>query len=1163
MNRGLGLPSVFVFCLTALGQTAPSKPVQASQIVEDMLQLPSPPPPAGVPGKQIPEGPMQNPHFSVPGEDAPLTELGGYWAEMGHDVPTGNAVQLSDKVRQRLLEYSEQKPGALDDLLSLLPDATATYGRVKAIFDKNSATQGEDWNRSVKSYLETHGGYFHQELLVEARQVKDDDEMGSPENHEALERLATVDWSLAEPLLKQISVGGQPRSALLAKTLLYRHAVSARDDASAGRMRTELQAVVADRKALGYSRATALEALLDTEWPGRDDWYLSLFHDPTLRSLRDGYQAFSTLTEPVGSAPDHWIPIMTRLVFDPDRAVHDNAVTCLIQFQLRSGRKDALEPLLPWLSDRKWSSAIDRLRLIQTVPDLDMKEAVPGLISVVGEEKGDEYERSYAAESLAHFRDPRAVPGLRLALSREQGSDHRRRIIQGLIACGGVAPEEAATYVERFAQFTLTSEGQEKWGKAAYSLTPTDLPTEIALGGYIAQQGPEDDRTAELLVKRIDELRASKPPLAERLQKLTSEWKSTTADRAVLRHLQEGSVTAPDLASALNRRDSMRKTVGPELKELESLTGFPSGIAAVLAADHQKELAILASSDIEAVEGLLAAARLVREELPIAKVDALSTPANPLLSKASEEFLISDDTPEARRLILARHPGDALIIGARQSYDPGHHSFGEFDALEDQLKDEFQNAASGNETYALLSAGYWGNNGQILVRVSHGTAELMYINDRARYMVRTLTAQEWSSLRDWLDQNHVDDLGPLNMAAFDGMQYEFLHLSGSGGRRIFMNNPGISDSGGSVYSQLVGRMRDLASAGPMTLHYRTADKLHGFEVLLADTRVAVTGVWIRGDDLRIGLVPQKTSQPDSQGKWTILDKSLALPEKVSWFHLEAGHLKPAPAPEEYPSSEPPAFVSKELEEDLKQKGYPYPEWPLNVAGKVYRVGSLGKTLDAFWEFAPGRDPRMIAQTKAQFTSPVISPDGRWAVLTTYTGGSWADPNFAVRVDLASGALSRIAIPEANRVEPLGWVASSGRVLFKRHRFEDGDNLIGPATPEYWLADPATGAAEIVKGEFAPFEEYAFRKLQPAQAPETYWVAIPDRNANHTTIGLYDERNFSLQPVMTVPDILFDSRHIWVDRQAGQLYITYEGHLLSVRMTTANAPIVQSDHENRK
>ena len=429
---------------------------------------------------------------------------------------------------------------------------------------------------------------------------------------------------------------------------------------------------------------------------------------------------------------------MTRLVSDPDRAVHDNAVACLIQFQLRSGRKDALEPLLPWLSDRKWSSATDRLRLIQTVPDLDMKEAIPGLISVVGEDKGGEYERSYAADSLAHFHDPRAVPTLRLALSREKGSDHRRRIIQGLIACGGIAPEEAATEVERFAEFTETSEGQEKWEKAAYSLEESDVSAEIAVGGYIAQQGPEDDRTAELLVKRIDELRASKPPLADRLQKLSSEWKSTTADRVVLRHLREGSVTAPDLESALGRRESIQKTVGPELKELESLKAFPSGIAAVLAADHERELAILASSDVETVRAFLPPRAWFGKSFPSLR----STRSLPGRSTAFRYQEVSDcrRRPGEARGCSSPTPGEEPYTGARTSYNPAISSFRDFDALEDRSRTgcpEIPRQAA--KVYALPSRRLPGNNGQVLLRVSNGAAELMFINGRAHYLVRTFS----------------------------------------------------------------------------------------------------------------------------------------------------------------------------------------------------------------------------------------------------------------------------------------------------------------------------------------------------------------------------------------------------------------------------------------
>jgi len=72
MFRGLGPSSFLAFCLAASGQAAPNPSIQVSQIIEDMLQLPSPAPQAGVPGKQIPEGPMQSPHFSVPAEDVPL-----------------------------------------------------------------------------------------------------------------------------------------------------------------------------------------------------------------------------------------------------------------------------------------------------------------------------------------------------------------------------------------------------------------------------------------------------------------------------------------------------------------------------------------------------------------------------------------------------------------------------------------------------------------------------------------------------------------------------------------------------------------------------------------------------------------------------------------------------------------------------------------------------------------------------------------------------------------------------------------------------------------------------------------------------------------------------------------------------------------------------------
>ena len=68
-------------------------------------------------------------------------------------------------------------------------------------------------------------------------------------------------------------------------------------------------------------------------------------------------------------------------------------------------------------------------------------------------------------------------------------------------------------------------------------------------------------------------------------------------------------------------------------------------------------------------------------------------------------------------------------------------------------------------------------------------------------------------MREFLSENHVDDLPPLNTAVADGMQYEFVRLSREGGRRVFMNNPGFGGSGGSVYQLLRDRMEALLETG--------------------------------------------------------------------------------------------------------------------------------------------------------------------------------------------------------------------------------------------------------------------------------------------------------------------------------------------------------------
>ena len=1134
--------TLFLYSVAACSQQAQTPKAATDQLIIEMLKLRAPAPPMGVPGQSATETSGGQPaSFTEPAEDAPLDILGRFWAQLG--LPEKKLP--SAKVRLRLLDFCETHPEFLSDLLKFLPTDSDSNARVKILYDKNAKQLGDDWSKNVREYLEEHGGYFREEMLADAVVAKDDDKGGYVGGSEALERLAKFDWKDAEPLLKRLSAGQMQRTAVLASALLYKHAAEIGDHPTAEALRVQLKAIVENPKAKGYCRNKAAEVLFDTDWVGRDEWYLSLFRDPTLRQLFDGSYGFQPLTELEGGNPDHWIPILAKLIDDPNRAVHDAAVSCLVTFQLREGRKDALTPLLPWLMDPKWSSANDRLRLIQTVDTLDMKDAVPGLIAVLGQDEAT--DRSYAAESLAHFKDPRAVPALWIALSREKESDDRRRIIEGLIASGGVTAAQTTDAVEAFARFTATKEGLEHWEESEYSYGKVDVPSDVALGAYIADKGTESETAVDLLAKRVEALKTAQPALAARLQTIIAAWSSRTADLVILHHIQEGTVTATDLQAALDRRASIQKTVATELKEMEQQHGLPAAVASVLLEDRPTELAILASGDVDAVQALLACARLVREPLPLDAVSKLDIDAHPLLAQAIDAFYEADDRSEARKLFMARHKGEARILGAREAFDPGHHSFGDLDLLEAQLQDEIKTAEAGSEFFALLSAGYWGSAGQIILRVHQGNAEIMYANDPALYFSRTLTTEELNSLNQWIAANHADDLGPLNQSVADGMQYEYLHLTHDGGRRVFMNNPGLAGSGGSVYDRLCELFNSLITVSPLTLHYRAEDKVHGFEVLVADNKLFVGQIWTQADDVRIAVVPNRYARAmriANPGAWPILDKELELGKKLSWASIRDGHVKSAAVPEAFRSDDPLGVVPEELEKDREERGSPTPVWQLTIGSKTYRAGSWSGHKSGLWRFEHGNEPKLVSE--GNYFSPVLSADGKWAVLSACKE-SWAEPNFVVRVNLETGASDRLAISEADRVEPLAWIEGRG-VLIKRYREERvSRDPVGPDATEYWLVDPVTGKAEIVQGEFAPLEEYATRSLQPSQIKGHSWAAVWRDKEAKTEIGLYDEERFIFKPVYAVSGLHFDSRQMWIDEEKLHAFIVYGGHLLRVAL----------------
>jgi hypothetical protein len=180
------------------------------------------------------------------------------------------------------------------------------------------------------------------------------------------------------------------------------------------------------------------------------------------------------------------------------------------------------------------------------------------------------------------------------------------------------------------------------------------------------------------------------------------------------------------------------------------------------------------------------------------------------LTLAAERYLESEDSPAARQLVQDLRPGEVRILGAREHFDPGHDTYEQLNDWEKRLREEIRAKDGPEEVYALLSAGYWGNAGQLIIRMRRGEANLSVHGAEKQPSVRSLGAAELERLRAVVADNRIDNLPPLNILAADGIQYESVHLTKNGGRRVFMNNPELQESDDSPYDRLTEYFTSLA-----------------------------------------------------------------------------------------------------------------------------------------------------------------------------------------------------------------------------------------------------------------------------------------------------------------------------------------------------------------
>lgn len=1135
------LLSVLALCLltSVSGQTPRT---EISDKVQQLLTMPAP-----RPRSDKPEEPKQTrpPKFfdsdSQPPDDAPIADLLEYWSRW---VNTRLTNHPSDVVKKRLLDACLEDPDRLSQFLPLIPSSEDAATKVKETYDKPPANKEttEYWREPVKKWLLFNSKYFLSELLTLANKVQDDEKGGYVKNEDALTALSRIDWASAEPLLQRLSQSNQPRTTAAALSLLYKQAQTSKQAEAEEKYRQRLREIASDTSAPASARDSAIEALSLSEWSGRDDWYISLLADETLRECHDGIYGFHPLTTLFNRDPDKWIQIMSKLVESKDRAVQQAAGSCLVSYATNTPRRDAILPVLRWLSDPDWIdiNGTQRAWFMQKMDELEMPESVPGLIWIV---ENEESNRRWAARTLAHYKDPSAIPALKKALATENNEDDRNYILDGLVASGGISDPEALSALEAYVAKIATAEGREEV-KRFRSYRDDALPVPVSVGRYLANVKEVSESLVHAVLARAEVLKKRDPLLAQSLLDTAHQWQGRHIDLDLIHRIADGSGDATTIAQALERRTKLRESVGPELQALAGSEGLAPGIAAVLLDDSALAESVL-SSDRQAPKlGLLAAARLTQMPLPVETVGALLKSKEPMITTTAHAYLLAEDSPEARALLWAHHPGEAFITGWRENIQM--MSASNFDVMgitEEKLRAELFKEGGPLEVIALIT-----NSQQysLVLRVYDTKAVYRHYEDAARYRERMISKAELAAFKDFVTTNNLMELGPqFSPCHHDCWISEFLVLTKEKGRRVF------GEQGLGGWLSLLANFDLLQRGAGSRTHYAFENEVAGLERLYEDDTLVVKDVWKRGSDLRILVEREETLEeinernkpddPDDDDAATRTERQrqeiMRFKSRFTWRALAKGTAGDSTSlPEGYTSFDETRFPPADDEDN---SDYNNRETQAISPDTIV----IARNFDGLWRQTAGQKPIRISGEKGAYAKPIATADGKWVVLSK-ADTDWSTPNYIARFNLKTGREYRVAIPPAANLDPIAYLPNHDKILIRRAKDDyepSRNNTDGPETPEFYLLDANTGQTQTVTGIFTPLQHEGKRFLQPTANPNEFWAAVP--KGDKTQVGRYNLKDFTFQPVVTLPQIEFDSMQIWVDEAETKVYLVYRGQLL--------------------
>ena len=813
------------------------------------------------------------------------------------------------------------------------------------------------------------------------------------------------------------------------------------------------------------------------------------------------------------------------------------------------------------------------------------------------------YPHRYSAvQALAKQKDIRAVSALKRILP--QAAEYERgQIVKALLVSGGFSISEQVEALEKYAQGVKseiqneieqekmmadaagTIERVEPYARSANIMIVSNSssgnyanrvmnsmsgrpfnPMEIKelLGGQIAMNPEPNADFLKTLVERIEVLDRKDAQLSQALRRIMQKWSGAAVNALLLNDLKNNKLEINAIVKLLSIRKELREKQSNDVFNIRGGSPLALGISACFLEDKNEYDAILANENTEVKAAMLACARLIRAELPIQKVAENLKSQDKMLAIAAEKYLESEDSPEARQIVLSLYPNKAKILGAR-SY------FGQSGALggmmmqelfasvyeyigrdayyflllessdDDELKEtekKLQNEVLDNQE--LLGIYAYDDN---FIRIYKDRAVFSWEENVARYRERVLEKDEFDNFKAYLASQKVDELVPFLGTCSGCSAKELVMLGRGGGRRVYVRADPLPE-----FFAEIEKMFEEMRHPPAKLHYWLEKDIAGLEILFADDNLQAVTLWKNGADFRLLIENQQrlqqienelfeyesSLQQEDLKYYQILEKMRQRREQtqsqhLNWFKFSDGKASDI-------SGLPPLFEYPPTADGLAVSAGPE-QWKARTPNFEIRANEEGLYKKT------GRQITKIHE--GYYSKPVVSADGRWAVAVNYS-----NERNLVRVNLQTGREFPVNLEETPYCEASFFINSLSKFLLlcgypERRYGDDGSGGEPKITGEYYLLDAETGVIQRAKGEFRPLDGQTFRPLQPTGKADEFWAAIPGKNRNETQFGIFNAKTFTFRETLKIPSIVVDSMNTWVDTGEGKIYLVYEGHLLSI------------------